>query len=112
MTQKEISVPVNIALYSNPSGQDVPQGSYSAREKFRYCPRKFQLSYTQGWKQKEQRASTWFGKTLEAAIQSYEENGRQRGTGPGLFEERWEKVKCVKEFDRLIEKENISRHRI
>jgi hypothetical protein len=92
---------MSVALYKNPKGALVTHGSYSARELFRYCPRKFQLQRVQGWREIEQRASLWFGKCIESAIQAYEENGRQPGAAPGLFETHWENIKNLKEFSKL-----------
>ena len=89
------------AIYTNPSGQPVTQTSYSQRESFRFCPKQYELRYSKGWMRKEQKASKWFGKALESAIQAFEENGRQPGTGAGLFEQQWNRIKLLKEFSRL-----------
>lgn len=89
------------ALYQNAKGKLVTHGSYSARESFRYCPRKFFLERTEGWKQIEERASALFGKCTEAALQWFEENSRTPGTGVERFTLLWQRVTEAENFSRL-----------
>ena len=86
------NVPKEIVLYENAKGYKVTTGSYSARESFNYCQRKFKLRRKDGWNQKEQRASALFGKCTEAGIQWFEESNREKDSGVKKFVEEWGKV--------------------
>lgn len=86
-----------VRLYTNALGQDVTHGSYSARESFRYCPRQFELTRVQGYGQKEQRASAWFGKAVEAAIEYFELQGRRLHAAEEKFAETWQAIGGLKE---------------
>jgi len=86
-----------VRLYINAKGQDVDHGSYSARESYRYCPKQFELTRVQGYSQKEQRASAWFGKAIEAAIESFEGTGRRPHAAEEHFSETWKAVGGLKE---------------
>jgi hypothetical protein len=86
------NTPKEIVLYKNAKGYNVVTGSYSSRDSFKYCARRFQLNRIDGWNQKEQRASALFGKAVEAGWQWYEESNREAGTGVKKFIEEWEKV--------------------
>lgn len=90
-----------IALYKSAKGYAVTSGSYSARETFRYCPRKFYLRKVEGWQQIEQRASTLFGRCIEDGWQAYEENYRAPGVGIQRFTEKWKLVAESPSFSRL-----------
>jgi hypothetical protein len=87
--------PREIVLYKNAKGYNVTTGSYSARDLFHHCARKFQLSRIDGWQQKEQRASMLFGKAIEKGIQWYEESKREKDIGVNKFVEEWEKVPAL-----------------
>jgi len=92
---------VDIAFYTNTNGQDVTHASYSARRVFKKCEREFELTYIQGWGQREDRAATLFGKCIEAAIQYHEGCDRKPGTCVEKFAELWEQVKTVPHFEKL-----------
>ena len=75
-------------LYINHKGYPVTRHSYSGSESFDYCARKYYLERVQGWAQKEQRSSTFFGKALEAAITFWHQH-------------REDTLAAVTEFNRL-----------
>ena len=75
-------------LYINHKGYPVTRHSYSGSESFDYCARKYYLERVQGWAQKEQRSSTFFGKALEAAVTFWHRNSEDI-------------VRAVAEFNRL-----------
>jgi PD-(D/E)XK nuclease superfamily len=75
-------------LYINHKGYPVTRHSYSGSESFDYCARKYYLERVQGWAQKEQRSSTFFGKALEAAITFWHQH-------------REDTVGAITEFQRL-----------
>lgn len=77
-----------MSLYTSASGREVNHASSSSLETYKQCRRKFWLNRVQGWKQKDKKASLEFGKSVEAAIQFYHENGLKPG-------------ECVDEFKRL-----------
>lgn len=58
-------------LYSNYKGYPVHAHSYSGGSEYSDCPKKYDYSRRQGWKEREKRASSAFGTALEAAIQWY-----------------------------------------
>ena len=80
-----------MSLYISASGRDVNNASSSSLDTFRLCRRKFRLSRIDGWKQKDRKASTEFGKCVESAIQYYFENGLKAGDGPDEFRKLWAK---------------------
>jgi len=90
--QVATSSAIQPVLYKNSKGYDVVTGSYSSRDSFKFCARRFQLSRIDGWKQKEQRASALFGKYVEQGVQWYEESKREKSSGVKKFVEEWEKV--------------------
>ncbi len=57
-------------LYENAKGYPVAGHSYSGGEDWRFCPRKYKLARIEGWREREQRAASEFGKVIEAAIQA------------------------------------------
>src|SRR5258708_25417571 len=84
-----------IGLYTNAKGTLVTHGSYSARETFRFCPRKFKLGRIDGYKGIEERASALFGKCTESAMQWFEECGRTPGAGVEKFTVLWQQVAAL-----------------
>lgn len=58
-------------LYENAKGFPVKTHSFSGGEDWRFCPRKYKLARVVGWREREQRVATEFGKTIEAAIQAH-----------------------------------------
>lgn len=75
-------------LYINSKGYFVTRHSYSGSESFNDCARKYYLERVQGWSEREQRSSSFFGIALEKAITYYHQH----------------KLDCdgaVAEFDRL-----------
>ena len=89
------------ALYRNAAGQDVTHASYSARLDFKKCPRYFQLSRCEGWRDKTERAAPLFGRCIESSLQFFEESKRAPGTGAAMFSDLWAKVKTTENFDKL-----------
>lgn len=55
-------------LYINSRGQFVTRHSYSGSESFGYCARKYYLERVQGWSEKVERSSKFFGICLEKGI--------------------------------------------
>lgn len=80
-----------MSLYTSASGREVNNASSSSLDTFRLCRRKFKLSRIDGWKQKDKKASTSFGKCVEDAIQFYFQNGLKSGDGPDEFRRLWAK---------------------
>lgn len=80
-------------LYRNFEGREVTHGSYSARETFHFCPRKFELSRIAGWREKEKRASTEFGHAIEDALCYHEGAGREPGTAVRQFAVLWNRMR-------------------
>ena len=89
------------ALYRNAAGQEVTHASYSARLDFKKCPRYFQLTRCDGWRDKTERAAPLFGKCIEAGVQAFEENGREPGRAELTFRRLWEDVKELPNFEKL-----------
>jgi hypothetical protein len=58
-------------LYINSKGLAVTRHSYSGGDSFSYCARKYYLERVQGWAEKVQRSSTFFGIALEKGITFY-----------------------------------------
>jgi PD-(D/E)XK nuclease superfamily len=76
-------------LYINHKGYPVTRHSYSGSESFDYCARKYYLERVQGWSQKEQRSSTFFGKDLEAAIMFWHQHREDTAGAIAEFNRRW-----------------------
>ena len=55
-------------LYINSKGFMVTRHSYSGSDAFAFCPRKYWLERVQGWSERVQRSSTFFGIALEKGI--------------------------------------------
>ena len=89
------------ALYRNAAGQEVTHASYSARLDFKKCPRYFELTRVQGWRDKTERAAPLFGKCIEAGVQSFEEHAREPGRAELTFRRLWEDVKALPNFEKL-----------
>lgn len=89
------------ALYRNAAGQEVSHASYSARMDFKKCPRYFELTRVQGWRDKTERAAPLFGKCIEAGVQAFEENGREPGQAGLTFVRLWADVKALPNFEKL-----------
>jgi hypothetical protein len=92
----------DVVLYRNYDGKSVTHTSYSSRQTFRKCPREFQLSRVQGWRDKAERAAPMFGRCIESGLQAYEESGRTSAAGVKVFRRLWEEVKLTPDFERLI----------
>lgn len=86
-------------LYINQQGLEITHASYSARSDFSFCGKKFELGRVKGYTEKEKRASTWFGRAVEEAVQWHVERG-YRG-GPERFLEIWDGMKLIEGFDKL-----------
>lgn len=80
-----------MSLYVSASGREVNNASSSSIDTFRLCRKKFKLSRIEGWKQKDKKASTNFGKCVEDALQFYFQNGLKSGDGPDEFRRLWSK---------------------
>lgn len=61
-------------LYTNYKNYPVAAHSYSGGSEFADCPQKYDYNRRQGYKEKEQRASSAFGTALEAAVYWYHNN--------------------------------------
>jgi hypothetical protein len=61
-------------LYTNYKNYPVSAHSYSGGSEFADCPKKYDYNRRQGYKEKEQRASSAFGTALEAAVYWYHNN--------------------------------------
>jgi len=88
-------------LYRNAAGQEVTHASYSARLDFKRCPRYFQLTRCDGWRDKAERAAPLFGKCIEAGVQAFEEHDRRAGQAGLTFSRLWADVKALPNFDKL-----------
>ena len=80
-------------LYINHKGYPVTRHSYSGSESFDYCARKYYLERVQGWSQKEQRSSTFFGKALEAAITYWHQHREDTANAVQEFNRLWAESK-------------------
>lgn len=58
-------------LYTNVKGYPVQAHSYSAGSEYSDCPKKYDYSRRQGWKEKDGKSALLFGNALEAAIIYY-----------------------------------------
>jgi len=85
-------------IYRNYEGHEVTHGSYSQRETFNYCPRKFELGRVQGWQEREHRASMEFGKAIEAAFQFHESVGREPNAALKAFTRGWNQATKALDF--------------
>lgn len=57
----------NALLYINSKGFEIKRHSYSGGSSFSFCARKYYLERVQGWSERQQRAASFFGTTLEKA---------------------------------------------
>lgn len=89
-------------LYVNSDGKNVTHRSYSSASTFKKCPREFQLTRTQGWWSKENRAAPHFGNCIEAGLRAFEENDRKPDAGVKVFRMLWNEIKLLPEFAELI----------
>jgi hypothetical protein len=72
------------SLYVNSKGWPVSRHSYSGSESFTFCARKYYLERVQGWTEKIERSSKFFGIAVEKAVTFYHQH---RLDAPGAVAE-------------------------
>lgn len=77
-------------LYVNSKGYNVTRHSYSGSQSFGECPRKYYLERVQGWSEKTQRSSTFFGIALEKAITHWHQRGQDTKASVAEFARLWD----------------------
>src|SRR5579864_4539050 len=88
---------VHDLLYVLPNGDPKRSASYSARAAFKFCKRKFYLTYVRGWRKKFEGVALEFGKAIEAAVVW---QIKYRTGGVDEFERLWKLVRETKDFDK------------
>lgn len=76
-------------LYINSKGYFVTRHSYSGSESFNYCARKYYLERVQGWMEREQRSSSFFGIALEKAVTFYHRHKLDCDAAIAEFDRLW-----------------------
>ena len=76
-------------LYINSRGFFVTRHSYSGSESFAFCARKYYLERVQGWSEKQERSSKFFGTALEKAVQFWHQNGQNTTEAVSEFIRLW-----------------------
>lgn len=76
-------------LYINSKGYFVTRHSYSGSDSFNYCARKYYLERVQGWSEKSQRSSTFFGTALEKAITFWHQHREDTPAAVAEFVRLW-----------------------
>lgn len=90
-----------VMLYRNAKDKPITFSSYSARQDFKFCPRKFELTRIKGYQDKEKRAAPLFGTAVESSVRFFEENNRKPGCGVEHFARLWHDITTLPEFDEL-----------
>lgn len=76
-------------LYVNSKGYFVTRHSYSGSDSFNYCARKYYLERLQGWGERIDRSSKYFGIALEAAITYWHQHGQNTADAVAAFVRLW-----------------------
>jgi hypothetical protein len=76
-------------LYVNSKGYQVTRHSYSGGDTFNDCARKYYLERVQGWTDKQERSSKFFGIALEAAITYWHRNRQNTDAACAEFKRLW-----------------------
>ena len=96
-------------LYINSRGQFVTRHSYSGSDSFNDCARKYYLERVQGWAERIDRSSKYFGIALEAAITFWHQRRQDTAGAVAEFVRLWAEHKdkpytyspSDKDWDRL-----------
>jgi PD-(D/E)XK nuclease superfamily len=83
-------------LYINSKGFFVTRHSYSGSDSFTFCARKYYLERVQGWSEKYQRSSTFFGTALEKAITFWHQHREDTAAAVAEFVRLWAENTDVK----------------
>lgn len=86
-------------LYTNVKGYPVQAHSYSGGSEYADCPKKYDYSRRQGWKEKDGKSALLFGNALEAAIIYYHAKDLD------LYEavDEWKRLWLVHQNDEAIQ---------
>lgn len=76
-------------LYINSKGYFVTRHSYSGSDSFNYCARKYYLERVQGWSDRQQRSSTFFGTALEKGITFWHQHRQDTAGAVAEFVRLW-----------------------
>lgn len=76
-------------LYINSKGSFVTRHSYSGSESFNYCARKYYLERVQGWAERTERSSKFFGIALEAGVRFYHQHRMDINAAVAEFVRLW-----------------------
>lgn len=76
-------------LYINSRGQFVTRHSYSGSESFSYCARKYYLERVQGWGERQERSSKFFGVALEAGWTYWHQHNQDTAAAVAHFVRLW-----------------------
>jgi hypothetical protein len=79
-------------------GINVTAASYSSREVFKFCRRKFLLTRVEGWSSKRIGAAPNFGRAIETAVQYHVQNNFKGGVEK--FIDVWNRYRTVKDFEK------------
>ena len=96
-------------LYINSKGFFVTRHSYSGSDSFNYCARRYYLERVQGWSEKVDRSSKYFGIALEKAITFWHQHRQDTAGAVAEFVRLWAEhkekpytySKSDKDWDRL-----------
>ena len=76
-------------LYINSKGFMVTRHSYSGSDAFAFCARKYYLERVQGWTDKIDRSSKYFGIALEKAVTFWHQRGQDTAASVAEFVRLW-----------------------
>jgi len=76
-------------LYINSKGYAVTRHSYSGSDSFNFCARKYYLERVQGWAERTERSSKFFGTALEKAVTYWHQRGQDTAAAVAEFVRLW-----------------------
>ena len=76
-------------LYVSSKGFEVTRHSYSGSDSFNFCARKYYLERVQGWTDKIDRSSKYFGIALEKAVTFWHQRGQDTAASVAEFVRLW-----------------------
>lgn len=82
-------------LYINSRGFFTTRHSYSGSDSFHFCARKYYLERVQGWSEKAQRSSTFFGIALEKGVTFWHQHRMDTAAAVAEFVRLWAESKDV-----------------
>jgi hypothetical protein len=76
-------------LYINSKGYPVNRHSYSGSDSFNFCARKYYLERIQGWAEKTERSSKFFGTAIDTCVQFYHQHRMDLTATLAEFQRLW-----------------------